>query len=120
MWLRHCILVFLAATATTMSPAQLLVAGSVVNAEPATTESCVLFGGECTAPTLAPSPLTSSYVNSGVSWLGGEPNQLGVVDETAGVDEVLSLLTAEERSQVIQSDTTMPIRYFRGAKVSAE
>lgn len=117
MGLRHCIIVFLAATAAiTMSPVRMAVAvGPVVNAEPATDDTCVYFGGDCsTAPTLAP----TSYANSGVPWLGGEFSLLGIVEEAAGVENVLSLLTEEERNQIIQSDTTLPIRYFRGAKVS--
>ena len=86
----------------------------VVNSEPVTD----MFGGECTAPTLGPSSLLSCV--NGVSWLGGEPNLLGVLEETEGVEEVLRFLTEEERNQIVQSDTTLPIRYFRGAKVSEE
>lgn len=55
---------------------------------------------------------------AGLMWLGGEPNLLTVQEEAAGVMEVLNLLTEEEQNQVVKSDTTLPIRYFRRAKVS--
>jgi len=50
-------------------------------------------------------------------WLGGEPNFLSVEEEKAGVAQILKGLTHEQQAEIVESDTTIPIRYFRGAKV---
>jgi len=53
-------------------------------------------------------------------WLGGEPNLLSIEEEIAGVKQVLKSLSEDERSQLVSDDTTMPIRYLRGAKGDVE
>ena len=112
-WRRFLVLVL----ASMMSPRQgqqLIVSGRVVNAEGSDTN----VPGECTTlSALGASLLSSSCVN-GISWLGGEPSLLSVEEDTAGVQAILNVLTEEELSHIVHSDTTLPIRFFRGAKVS--
>lgn len=103
-----------------MSPRQgqqLIVSGRVVNAEGSDTN----VPGECTTLSALGSSLLSSSSSScvnGISWLGGEPSLLSVEEDTAGVQAILNVLTEEELSHIVHSDTTLPIRFFRGAKVS--
>lgn len=51
-------------------------------------------------------------------WLGPEPNLLDLATEEQGVADILAALSSEEREQVQQDDTSMPIRHFRAEKVS--
>lgn len=67
--------------------------------------------GECVAPE------RGTCFNKNL-WLGGEPNLLSVEEEEAGVSEILGSLSDDEQKEIVRSDTTMPIRYFRKTKVS--
>ena len=122
MFLKHLAIAFIVVSiAASMSPREptagfpvVVLAASTAPADDDSTITIISSEQQCTANGVCVN------MDDTQLWLGGEPNVFSVEEEIAGVKEILNSLSEEEQSQLVKSVTSMPIRYFRGAKGDAE